>query len=66
MYGVLIEQKGIVRRVEKLDQMSLKKEAVLDTQGVPNGESVFWFLTSKSGTMAIAVQDKDKWHSVII
>ena len=66
LYGVVIERKGIVNRVEKLDQMSLKKEAVLDTQNVPNGVAVYWFLASKSGTLAIAVQDKDKWHSVII
>ena len=66
LYGVVIERKGIVNRVEKLDQMSLKKEAVLDTQNVPNGVAVYWFLASKSGTMAIAVKDKNKWHSVII
>ena len=68
LYGVVIERKGIVSRVEKLDQMSLKKEAVLDTQGVPNGVSVDWFLAFKSGTMAIVVEDirNRKWHSVII
>ena len=70
LYGVVVNKKGYVSRVEELDQISLKMKAVLDTQEVPyGGGSVLWYLRSKNGTTVLAVWDerkKSKWHSVIM
>ena len=67
LYGVVLNMK-IYQRVEELDQISLKMKAVLDTQEVPNGDSVIWYLVSKNGTTVLAVWERkeSKWHSVIM
>ena len=67
LYGVVLNKKGYYR-VEELDQVSLKMNAVLDTQEVPYGISVMWCLVSKNGTTVLAVWERKerKWHSVIM
>ena len=61
MYGVVEQKEGYVKRVERLDQCSLKKKessnTELDTRGLLNGKKVEWFLVSKRDTIALAVVD---------
>ena len=73
MYGVVTQKEGEVKRVEELDQCSLKKKGSsnteLDTRGLLNGESVLWRLVSKRDTIALAVRGgfgNHKWDSVAI
>ena len=58
MYGVVTQKEGQVKRVEELDQCSLKKKGSskteLDTRGLLNGEERYWFLVSKRDTIALA------------
>ena len=76
MYGVVEQDEGFLKRVEELDQCSLKKKGSsnteLDTRGLLNGERVEWFLVSKRDTIALVVLDcrggssNFKWDSVAI
>ena len=76
IYGVVRQIEGDVKRVEELDQCSLKKKessnTELDTRGLLNGEKIYWFLLSKRDTIALAVVDYSggfgnrKWDSVAI
>ena len=72
MYGVIEGDGGTYfKKVEELDQFSLKKKSKLDTQGLPNGFGVLWYLTSFHDTLALLVydfrnEDDHKWHSVTV
>ena len=74
MYGVVMQKEGVVKRVEELDQCSLKKKESsnneLDTRGLLNGKRVEWRLVSKRDTIALAVVDGrgeyNKWDCVAV
>ena len=74
MYGVVEQDEGYLKRVEELNQCSLKKKessnTELDTRGLLNGTSVHWRLVSKRDTIALAVADGRggyiTWDSVAI
>ena len=69
LYGV-VRQEQFQKRVEQLDQESLKTIDVLDTKKLLNGDCIMWYLVARKDTVALAVRNTkgsgNKWVSVTI
>ena len=61
LYGVIWNKKTRVNRVAVLDIMKnkelIEERELLDTEGLPNGERVFWRLFAVGETVAVVVED---------
>ena len=70
LYGRIVRNSDGVERVEILDQNTLKKKGLLDTDGIENGRSTSWMVSASGHTVVVAVIDRStpdwKWTSATV
>ena len=70
LYGIIERKSDGVERVEILDQNTLEKKGLLDTDGLDNGGSIAWIVGASGHSVVVAVSQSpmsdSKWTSVTV